>query len=87
MPTRFNFNKKLRAFLRLSLGRRWINNTGAIIKTIVYRFFSVIVTFLISYIVTGDTQISLGVSALDFVGKTVLYYLFEINWENFKKRI
>lgn len=57
------------------------------IKAIVYRFFSIIVTFLISYIVTGDIQISLGISALDFIGKTILYYLFEISWENFKKKI
>lgn len=79
--------RKLKAFLRLTLGRRWVNNTAAMIKAIVYRFFSIIVTFLISYIVTGDIQISLGISALDFIGKTILYYLFEISWENFKKKI
>lgn len=82
-----NLIRRLKAFLRMTLGRRWLNNTAAMIKALIYGIFSIVVTFSISYIVTGDTVTSLGISALDFIGKTIMYYVFEISWENFKKRI
>jgi len=55
-------------------------------KAVIYRFFSVIVTFLITFAVTGNTTISLSISALDFIGKTLLYFVFDISWNNFVKR-
>jgi uncharacterized membrane protein len=56
-------------------------------KAIIYRFFSVIATFLISFAVTGSMQLSLGISALDFVGKTLLYFVFDISWNKFIRRV
>ena len=53
------------------------------LKAILYRFFSVIVTFFITYIVTGSVTISVSVSILDFIGKTLLYFVFDILWKKF----
>ena len=78
--------RKLRAFLRLILGKRWLSNRVLFAKAVIYRFFSVIVTFLITFAVTGNTTISLSISALDFIGKTLLYFVFDISWNNFVKR-
>jgi len=78
--------RKLRAFLRLILGKRWLSNRVLFAKAVIYRFFSVIVTFLITFAVTGNTTISLSISALDFIGKTLLYFVFDVSWNNFVKR-
>jgi len=56
-------------------------------KAIIYRFFSVGATFLISFAVTGSFQISLSISALDFIGKTLLYFVFDVSWNNMIKRM
>lgn len=53
----------------------------ALTKSITYRFLGTVVTFLVSYTVTGDTTISFGVSSLDFFGKIALYYIHEKVWE------
>lgn len=78
--------QKLKEFLRLILGKRWLSNRVLFAKAIIYRFFSVIVTFLITFAVTGNTTVSLSVSALDFLGKTLLYFVFDVSWNNFVKR-
>lgn len=79
--------RKLRAFLRLILGKRWLSNRVLFVKAVIYRFFSVIVTFLISFAVTGSIQVSLGISALDFIGKTLLYFVFDVSWNNLMKKM
>jgi uncharacterized membrane protein len=79
--------RKLRAFLRLILGKRWLSNRVLFVKAVIYRFFSVIVTFLISFAVTGNLNISLGISALDFIGKTLLYFVFDVSWNNLMKKM
>lgn len=78
--------RKLRAFLRLILGKRWLSNRVLFAKAVIYRLFSVIVTFLITFAVTGNTTTSLSISALDFIGKTLLYFVFDVSWNNFVKR-
>ena len=76
-----------KAFLRLILGKRWLSNKVLFAKAVIYRFFSVIVTFLITFAVTGSTTISLSVSALDFIGKTLLYFVFDVSWNNLMKKM
>lgn len=53
----------------------------ALTKSITYRILGTAVTFIVTYIITGDTSISFGVSGLDFVGKIMLYYAHEKIWE------
>jgi len=77
----------LRAFLRLTLGKRWVSNRTLLAKAVIYRFFSVTATFLITFAVTGNTQISLSISALDFIGKTMLYFIYDVAWNNFRKKM
>lgn len=79
--------RKLRAFLRLILGKRWLSNKVLFVKALIYRVFSVSVTFLISFMVTGRMDLSLSISALDFIGKTLLYYVFDVSWNNFIKKM
>lgn len=79
--------RKLRAFLRLILGKRWLSNKVLFVKALIYRVFSVSVTFLISFMVTGRMDLSLSISALDFVGKTLLYYVYDVSWNNFIKKM
>ena len=78
---------KLKAFLRLILGKRWLSNKVLFVKALIYRVFSVSVTFLISFVVTGRMDLSLSISALDFIGKTLLYYVFDVSWNNFIKKM
>ena len=51
-----------------------------ILKTISYRFFSMILTFIISFIIIGDISISIGISSLDLIFKSTLYYVHERIW-------
>ena len=83
----FTWMRRLRAFLRLILGKRWLSNKVLFVKALIYRIFSVCVTFMISFAVTGRFDISLSISALDFIGKTLLYYVFDISWNNLIKKM
>jgi len=42
---------------------------------------------LITFAVTGNLNISLGISALDFIGKTLLYFVFDVSWNNLMKKM
>ena len=79
--------KKLKAFLRLTLGKRLVSNNTLLAKAVIYRFFSVIATFLITFAMTGNTQISLSISAFDLIGKTILYYIYDVAWNNVRKKL
>lgn len=79
--------RKVKIFIRRILGRRWLSNRVLMVKAVMYRCFSVIVTFLMTFAITGDTQISLGISALDVIGKTMLYFAFDVSWTNFIRKL
>jgi uncharacterized membrane protein len=75
------------AYIRWALGRRWMSNRVLFVKSILYRGFSVMMTFVFSMMLTQNLQISVNISLLDMVLKTLLYFIFEVNWNNLIKRM
>jgi uncharacterized membrane protein len=59
-------------------------NIRSIVKSLSYRIFGSIVTFLISYMITGKIVISASIGGADFISKIVLYYLHERSWSKIK---
>lgn len=55
------------------------------IKAIVYRFYSVLITFIISYIFTGNLLVSLSIGLIDSLVKIFSYYAFDEIWDHFTK--
>lgn len=58
-----------------------------LIKSIIYRIFGTVGTFLIALILTGKAEIAGGIAVVEIIFKTVIYYAYERLWENFAKRI
>src|SRR5688500_167742 len=51
-----------------------------LLKAIIYRFYSSLITFLISYILTSNAIISLSIGLADAVVKIFSYYFFDEIW-------
>lgn len=51
-----------------------------ILKTISYRLFSLIATFVISFLLTGSILVSLSISSIELIIKSILYYVHERIW-------
>lgn len=59
----------------------------SLIKSISWRFFAVVISFIIAYIITGSLKISTSVSILDSFVKVFMYYAHERLWQkNFLAR-
>lgn len=56
------------------------------IKSIVYRIYAFIITFVVSFIITGDTKISLTIGVIENIIKISTYYFFDLLWENFSNK-
>lgn len=69
------------------LRSRWLSNKTLLVKAILYQLFSFVATFIIAFAVTGNFHISFNVSILDFIGKTLLYYIFDVSWNNFIRKL
>jgi uncharacterized membrane protein len=52
----------------------------SLIKSISYRLFGTLVTFLGCFLFTGKVALSLGVGLFDFFSKIVLFYVHERAW-------
>jgi hypothetical protein len=87
MASRTNHLRKLKLFLRIVLGKRWLSNRVLFVKALMFNFYSIIATFLISFAITGSMQYSVGISLLDFLGKTLLYFVFDVSWNNLMKKM
>jgi uncharacterized membrane protein len=62
-------------------GKPWYNRpVGRLLKSIGYRVYSSIVTFLIALAVTHNVQLSTMVGGWDFVIKICTYWFFEMAW-------
>jgi adenylyl-sulfate kinase len=57
-----------------------------ILKSIIYRGWSTVLTFIISYIITGKLSISGSIALLELVFKTFFYYIYEIIWNKILKK-
>jgi len=55
-------------------------NKRQLIKSIVYRVYSSVFTFLISYILTGNVILSLSIGVIDSLVKVFSYYAFDELW-------
>ena len=51
-----------------------------LLKAIVYRIYSSAITFLISYLITGNIIISISISLIDSLVKIFSYYAFDEIW-------
>lgn len=58
--------------------------TRSLVKAIIYRALSIMLTMLIVYAVTRKVEIALIVMALDAVVMTAAYYLYERIWQRIK---
>ena len=58
-------------------------NTKTVMKSILYRFYSSIVTAIIGYSLTKNIKLSLSIGSIDFIIKIATYYLFDSIWNKF----
>jgi len=56
------------------------------IKSIVYRLYSSIVTFIVAYIITKDIQLSIVLGLVENFIKIITYYWFDIIWDKITKK-
>lgn len=61
-------------------------HTGLALKSIIYRVYAFIITFIVSFIITGDTQISLTIGVAENIVKISTYYFFDLIWEKIAKK-
>ena len=52
----------------------------SLIKSISYRMFGTLTTFIGCYLFTGKVVLSVGVGIFDFFAKIILFYLHERAW-------
>lgn len=53
-----------------------------IIKTIIYRLGSLVLSFILLYLFTGNITFSGQLSLVQLVASTIFYYIYEKLWEN-----
>ena len=68
---------------KIPLTRKPVSSRGrSIAKTLTWRVFAELDTFLVSYLITGSMTWSLSIVGIESTTKTVLYYLHERAWSN-----
>ena len=66
---------------KIPLTRRPVSSRNrSIAKTLTWRVFAELDTFLVSYLITGSMTWSLSIVGIESTTKTVLYYLHERAW-------
>jgi len=58
------------------------NHTRTLIKTISWRVVGTLDTLLITWFITGSLKVGFSVIGVEFVSKTILYYLHERLWRH-----
>ena len=61
-------------------------NYKVLFKSFVYRLYSSVITFLITFIVTGSLTISTVVGMADSIVKIGTYYIFDIIWNFYSNK-
>lgn len=56
--------------------------TRAIVKTLCYRLFMVLITIIVAFFVTNDASQALSIGLVANVFKTITYYLYERAWDH-----
>jgi uncharacterized membrane protein len=52
-----------------------------LIKAIIYRLLAFSITLTIAYIFTRGIELSVGIAIVELIGKTLLYWIFDVLWE------
>lgn len=86
-PTTYPYRRLLARLRRLVRSPRWRRYGLITGKALLFQCFSSLATFLLVVGVTGNVSISAGISVADFVGKIVLYVLFELGWLKLRIRL
>jgi adenylylsulfate kinase len=60
-------------------------NMKNMIKSIIYRIYAFIITFVVAFIVTGNAQLSATIGIIENTFKILSYYWFDIFWDKFTK--
>ncbi len=58
----------------------------SVLKAISWRVLGTIDTMVISYILTGNIKIAVGIGSIEVVSKMILYYLHERVWGRITKK-
>lgn len=64
-----------------------MNKSESLIKSIIYRIFGTVGTFLIALVFTGKAEVAGGIAVVEIIFKTAIYYSYERLWEKFAKAI
>ena len=56
-------------------------------KSLSYRLLSICITFIISYLLTGNLTIAVSIASIDAVIKFIVYFLHERAWGKVFKRL
>lgn len=56
-------------------------NLLIVLKSILYRIYSSLITFLITYAITKEVSLGVFVSVSDFIIKIFTYYIYEFAWD------
>jgi len=57
----------------------------SLLKTISWRIVGTLDTMIISYILTGNIKVALGIGSIEIVSKMILYYFHERAWNKIIK--
>lgn len=52
-----------------------------IFKSVLYRIYSSLITFLISFVVTDNVSVGFYIGLGDFIVKIFTYYVYEFIWD------
>ena len=62
------------------------NKQKSLYKSISYRVISIIMTFSIAHVVTGNTAIAASIVGIDTILKVIFYYYHERAWSRIYKK-
>ena len=58
------------------------NKQKSLLKSISYRIISILLTFVISYLITGSLTAASAIVSIDSILKVIVYYYHERLWSN-----
>ncbi|NJM25289.1 MAG: DUF2061 domain-containing protein [Bacteroidia bacterium] len=56
-------------------------------KALSWRILGTVDTWLISYVITGETTLAFSIASFEVITKTLLYYFHERAWEKVRDKI
>ena len=64
--------------------KRTESPSRSVVKSVSWRILGTLDTFLISWIVTGETSVAFSIGSIELVTKMVLYFFHERIWNTIK---